>query len=437
MEGFHMEKTVEATAKVKDSRNDSVTIEIKIPLLRSMLEGEEIIQQALNLVGVLATQKQLEQFDTDGSAIDVGGIRFTSKGQVNNEYQTPYGAVNLERHVYQTSAGGTTYCPLEKEARIIGTSTPKLAKMVSNKYSRTSVDDVKTDFKNNHGRNMSKDFIQSMAELVGSIAIVKEESWSYSIPEIDVPINTISIGMDGAMMLIREDGYRQAMVGTIALYDKDGERQHSLYVGATPEYGKEKFLTRMEQEIKNVKKLYPKATYVGIADGAKDNWSFLEKQTSIQITDFYHATEYLTGASEVMFSENEEKDRKEWLQEHCHELKHTKNAVVAQLNEFKEFKKKNKLSTEDEEEIDAAISYFTNQGPRMAYADFRSENLPIGSGVTEAACKTIIKQRLCRSGMKWKDRGASIVLSLRCLDKSNRWDQFWDKISQYGIPLAA
>jgi hypothetical protein len=42
-------------------------------------------------------------------------------------------------------------------------------------------------------------------------------------------------------------------------------------------------------------------------------------------------------------------------------------------------------------------------------------NEPIGSGVTEAACKVIVKQRLCGSGMKWTEDGASVVLSLRAL----------------------
>ena len=73
----------------------------------------------------------------------------------------------------------------------------------------------------------------------------------------------------------------------------------------------------------------------------------------------------------------------------------------------------------------------------MAYANFRAHDFPIGSGVTEAACKTIIKQRLCRSGMKWKNKGVAVVLSLRYLDKSNRWNQFWDKINQYGVSFAA
>ena len=34
--------------------------------------------------------------------------------------------------------------------------------------------------------------------------------------------------------------------------------------------------------------------------------------------------------------------------------------------------------------------------------------------------------------MKWRQKGASIILSLRTLERSNRWEQFWDKVSQYG-----
>jgi len=70
-----------------------------------VLVGEEVIQQALNAAGMLASQELLKKFDTDGSAIKSGSIRLTSKGQVLKEYHTPYGLVEVERHVYQTSAG--------------------------------------------------------------------------------------------------------------------------------------------------------------------------------------------------------------------------------------------------------------------------------------------------------------------------------------------
>jgi hypothetical protein len=60
--------------------------------------------------------------------------------------------------------------------------------------------------------------------------------------------------------------------------------------------------------------------------------------------------------------------------------------------------------------------------------------LPIGSGVTEAACKVIVKQRLCGSGMKWKEPGAAAVLSVRCLTYTReRWSQFWGKVDRYGF----
>ena len=68
----------------------------------------------------------------------------------------------------------------------------------------------------------------------------------------------------------------------------------------------------------------------------------------------------------------------------------------------------------------------------MRYYALVKQALPIGSGVTEAACKTIVKQRLCQSGMKWNEKGVALVLSLRTLERSNRWEQFWGKINQYG-----
>jgi hypothetical protein len=81
--------------------------------------------------------------------------------------------------------------------------------------------------------------------------------------------------------------------------------------------------------------------------------------------------------------------------------------------------------------------YFRNHLSQMEYAQFRQKNYPIGSGVTEAACKTLIKQRLCCSGIRWKEKIGSIILSLRALIlTSTRLEQFWDKLNQYSFPVA-
>lgn len=84
------------------------------------------------------------------------------------------------------------------------------------------------------------------------------------------------------------------------------------------------------------------------------------------------------------------------------------------------------------------LPIFTHQQQLMKYAEHLEQNLPLGSGVTEAACKTIVKQRLCCSGMKWKEAGTAVVLSLRTLSHSKGyWEQFWSKIDQYGFPVVA
>src|SRR3954447_6931287 len=276
------------------ARTDAAfTIQVEIPYASSMLDFEEAIQQRLNEAGVLATAEALQQFDADGSPIRVGDTKLTSKGKLIKEYQTPYGVAPVGRHVYQSSRGGKTYCPLDRNARIVGSSTPKFAKMVSFKYAEFGSPRVIKDLAENHGRPVARCFVQNVADAVAAVALAKEEDWEYVLPELEGPTATITIGMDGTCLLMGEDGWRETMVGTIGLYDKDGERQHTISMAATPEYGQATFLGRLESEVARVKAKYPEAHYVGIADGAKGNWEFLAKHTEVQVTDFWHAAEYL------------------------------------------------------------------------------------------------------------------------------------------------
>jgi hypothetical protein len=88
------------------------------------------------------------------------------------------------------------------------------------------------------------------------------------------------------------------------------------------------------------------------------------------------------------------------------------------------------------EKLQAAITYYENHQHQMNYSQYREKKYPIGSGVTEAACKTLVKQRLCCSGMRWKEKGAGTILSLRALVLTKeRWRQFWAKLDQYGFPI--
>ena len=262
------------TAEVITASEDEVVLQVKIKLNGSLMEMEESIQQAVNDIGAVATHQALKKFDTTGAPIQIGSIRMTSKGEELKRYETPYGAVNIPRHVYQTSKGGRTYCPLDERARIITSSTPRFAKIISHKYTQLSAREVSDDLQMNHGRSVSRSFLQDVVDVIGSIAQATEEDWMYEIPKQNESVATISVSLDGTCILMRGDGYREAMAGTVSLYNKGGERLHTIYLGASPEYGKAKFLERLERTIYHVRLQYPDAKYVGIADGAKVNWGW-------------------------------------------------------------------------------------------------------------------------------------------------------------------
>jgi len=229
-------------------------------------------------------------------------------------------------------------------------------------------------------------------------------------------------------MLMCGQGYRQAMVGSISLYNSKGDRLYTRYTSFPPEYGKNRFHDTFTRDIKSVKKMYTSAKYIGVADGAADNWTFLENHTQTQVLDFFHACEYLAKVSHAAFKRPFE--GKEWLEKSRHTLKHEKQGAMKILNEMIMFLNK-KISQNKKEIIQAAITYFSNQMQRMDYEKFLENKNPIGSGVIEAACKVIIKQRMCQSGMKWTDAGAKNVLALRCINESDTmWEQFWKKKSK-------
>lgn len=70
----------------------------------------------------------------------------------------------------------------------------------------------------------------------------------------------------------------------------------------------------------------------------------------------------------------------------------------------------------------------------MNHATCQAMKFPIGSGVTEAACKTPVKARLCGSGMKWTRPGAQTVLTLHALLLStSRWITLWKHLDKHEV----
>ena len=96
-------------------------------------------------------------------------------------------------------------------------------------------------------------------------------------------LTTASVSLDGVMVPLRpgEDGrakasWREAACGTVSFHDAEGKRLKTLYLGRMPESGKLTLKAQLASEVAHIRRARPEIGIVAIADGAADNWTFLE-----------------------------------------------------------------------------------------------------------------------------------------------------------------
>ena len=77
-----------------------------------------------------------------------------------------------------------------------------------------------------------------------------------------------------------------------------GQRLHSVRMGRMPQSHKATLKTMVTAEVEAVLAKRPDLTVVKVADGAKDNWTFLTRALpdGVELIDFYHAVEHLKDA---------------------------------------------------------------------------------------------------------------------------------------------
>ena len=325
--------------------------------------------------------------------------------------------------------------PLEIDARLIQTATPRLAKLIQNDYVDKSAGAVSADFQTHHCIRLSRNYIQRISKAVSQIMIKKESTWQYALPkQLDLhEVSSIGLSRDGTTINTRKDGWRETMSGTISLYTADQELLHTIHIGTAPEYGKSTFNELLIREVNLLKKQLSQKgcnpTWLGIADGAKDNWSFLNPLTHQQILDFYHASGHLGDFAKAAFRLSGV--RKTWIEQYIKLLLEEEGGAQKVYEQMKQ----RFDQIPDEESKDKAqphLTYFANQLHRMNYKCFRDRNWPIGSGVVEASCKTLVKQRFVQSGMKWHIHKADMLITARALKlTSGRLNQFWKKYMRW------
>jgi hypothetical protein len=75
------------------------------------------------------------------------------------------------------------------------------------------------------------------------------------------------------------------------------------------------------------------------------------------------------------------------------------------------------------------LRFIRNNKDRMRYVTLRRAGLPVGSGVTESTCKTVIGHRAKGAGQRWREAGLRGVVTLRALHQSDRLPRFWSHLA--------
>jgi len=272
-------------------------------------------------------------------------------------------------------------------------------------------------------------------------------------------VRALCVSMDGTNIRLRESGekrgrpserprgkeagttpsvYKNAMVGSVSFYgevpegEKTPERLSSRYTSHMPEDRAPTFKRQFEAEVKSAQfQCGPDVAKVVLLDGARPLWKYVESTPLFDdyetLIDYGHTLEHLSAAAEALFGKDNSVANL-WYDTYRQKLLESDHGAESALRSMEYHAKKQKLRPARRKELKAQHTFFARNKHRMRYAEFRRRGLPIGSGPVEAACKSLVKTRMCRSGMRWSRQGGEHILDIRTYVKSNRWETVWPLI---------
>ena len=226
--------------------------------------------------------------------------------------------------------------------------------------------------------------------------------------------------------------WRMDYVGTVAFFDGDKNLLGSRKYRLPAEADVETIVERVMADIRHTLMQRPVDLAV-IQDGAPELWSAitaaLEREPAVkawtEVLDWYHLDERLTKCLDLCIDDrHREPQRRRWHRQLL-ETERGASHVVRSLRS-----KARCQTAEAAEQLAIHVGYIERNRSRMEYAAYRARGIPIGSGVTEGACKSLVNVRAKRSGQRWSQRGITAALHLRAIHESDRFNGFWSFFSR-------
>lgn len=139
------------------------------------------------------------------------------------------------------------------------------------------------------------------------------------------------------------------------------------------------------------------------------------------ILDIVHVSEYVWEVANALLGDKSSL-RSKWVADVLADLLDSKTEKV--MATFQKMLNKTKTSATQKEQIQKAITYFTNHAHKMDYKTYLHKGYPISSALVEATCKHLVKDRMEQSGMRWSDKGAQAMLNIRAVKLNGQLAEF-------------
>jgi hypothetical protein len=421
------------------------------------------LTEAVSAGWVAGFRTWLEEHDPQAETIQREGTVYRYKLDSEKEFLTPGGLMTVRRRVYPPDAGGKCFIPVDAAWGMEGEfATVEVRDAVLFSVALSTPQETETLLKKCAWFHPSETAIKTMAKELGTwleehedqvLAEIRAEE---SLPE---EARVLCASLDGVNVLLAEEGkkrgrpqerpggpaqtrdsstsYKNAMVATVSL---DGEvpegdycpqRLQTRYAARMPEDGVPRLKAKFERELVDTERGLGKGVVrIALCDGARALWKYIDENPLYddyeKLVDYHHTTEHLSKAAEAIFGKGTRQSQN-WYDKYCEALKGEDDGPERVLRSIDYHAQAKNLSKSRQEALQCERTFFRNNHHRMEYARFRREGWPIGSGPVEAACKSLVKTRLCRSGIRWSRNGGQHILTLRTYVKSDRWDIMWGK----------
>ena len=396
-------------------------------------EVERRVRESVNALGREVLGSWIESLDDGAERVERAGQSWFRVAATPKTIMSTLGPVRYRRARYRHGVGGRSFVPVDESLGLVNDYlTRPAARLGLMMMGHGTAREAEGFFSEIGAMTPSASTLQRLAQSM-------YERWEGLEPQAlesirntdDIPPEAVSasISLDGVMVALRagEDGraeacWREAACGTVSFLDAEGERLKTLYLARMPESGKPTLKAQLASEVAHIRRARPDIAVVALADGAPDNWTFLESLSpEAQGIDFWHACEHLRTASDHAVDPH-------WFETYRHILRHDPHGIAKVIRALRYLRDKAANNRAARAAIERELAFFRKHRKRMRYRHLSDRCLAIGTGVVEAANKTLVTQRMKRSGMRWRIAGGQAVLTVRALIKSGRFDRAWETL---------